>query len=729
MGFLAPSFIAVGVALAAIPIVIHILNRRRFKVVEWAAMRYLLEAMRSNRRRLRFESLLLLLARCAVLFLLALAIARPLGCADSSLAALAGQKIGLHVIVVDDSYSMAYEAGRPESATHFEQAKRMAKQVVDRLSSGAQQVAIVSASMPARVILRPTHDLDAAAAAIDRMTQSFAGTDLGGALRIASEIADESKDAPVRSLHLLTDCTTASLTADPQLATLAQRAAVDAKYRIALYNLGQNTQSNLAVTDLRTSDPLVRVGFGSDLVGLVAGYGGGETQVSWSLDGKPLPGSETIKPDADAAPITQSQAAFDRPGPVVAEVSITGSDRLKIDDVRRRVVDVVGDMKVLIVEGKRGMSALEGSGSFLRLALAPPVDPTAAAAGNAARYVSPTLISDLELAGKPLGEFRAVILTGVGTITPDIAASLKTFVEEGGSLLMFMGEAVNGDAYNATLLPAGLLPGPMVARVEAPAGSKGFGFAFDPKAPHPLLNVFRDVEKSGLETPGVYTYWRIQPDAARHAERVLDFTQPTPDAPADPAVTIHALGRGRVVFIATSADADWSLMVAKPAYVTLVHELLGGAVGGGDQWMNRTVGDRLELPAAMNLTATPLLRSADQRVETLSRTDRGDGQLAWRSERLAKPGKYTLESGEQRWPVVVNLPADEADVRTLDAAAVRKALGDVPIELLGDSLAPVDADAARASSDLSWPILLALLPLLGIESLLAWRFSHGRAAA
>ena len=133
MPFLAPSFLAIGLALCAIPILIHILNRRRFKVVEWAAMKYLLEAMRSNRRRLRFESLLLLAARCAVLFLLAMAVARPLGCADSAIAALAGQKIGLHVIVVDDSYSMAYEAGRPDAATHFDQAKKLARQIIGRL--------------------------------------------------------------------------------------------------------------------------------------------------------------------------------------------------------------------------------------------------------------------------------------------------------------------------------------------------------------------------------------------------------------------------------------------------------------------------------------------------------------------------------------------------------------------------------------------------------------------
>src|SRR4051812_46299118 len=109
MTFLAPSLLAIGALLTAIPIIIHILNRRRHKTVEWAAMKYLLAAMRQNRRRLRFESLLLLLARCACLFVLAVAIARPLGCTDSAFASLAGRRVGLHVIVIDDSYSMAYE--------------------------------------------------------------------------------------------------------------------------------------------------------------------------------------------------------------------------------------------------------------------------------------------------------------------------------------------------------------------------------------------------------------------------------------------------------------------------------------------------------------------------------------------------------------------------------------------------------------------------------------------
>src|SRR5258708_27169257 len=84
--FVAPAFVIGGILLTGIPILIHILNRRHFKVVNWAAMEFLLRAMRKNRRRLKFEQWLLLATRCALLILLGLALARPLGCANNTLA-------------------------------------------------------------------------------------------------------------------------------------------------------------------------------------------------------------------------------------------------------------------------------------------------------------------------------------------------------------------------------------------------------------------------------------------------------------------------------------------------------------------------------------------------------------------------------------------------------------------------------------------------------------------
>src|SRR5437762_8407826 len=158
-GMVNPAFFVAGIFLAAIPIVIHLLNRRRFKTVQWAAMEFLLRAMRKNRRRIRFEQWLLLAVRCSVLFLLGLALARPLGCEETSLAALAARRTGLHVIIVDNSYSMMYEADRPEAKTHLDQAKLLAKRLIDRFRGGGEAIAIISAARPAgAVLIPPTFD-------------------------------------------------------------------------------------------------------------------------------------------------------------------------------------------------------------------------------------------------------------------------------------------------------------------------------------------------------------------------------------------------------------------------------------------------------------------------------------------------------------------------------------------------------------------------------------------
>src|SRR6185503_19486499 len=121
IGFATPAIFATGAALAAIPIIIHILNRRRFKTVQWAAMEFLLRALRKNRRRIRFEQWLLLAVRCCVLLFLGLALARPLGCEDTTLASLAARRAGLHVFIIDNSYSMMYEADRPDAKTNLDQ--------------------------------------------------------------------------------------------------------------------------------------------------------------------------------------------------------------------------------------------------------------------------------------------------------------------------------------------------------------------------------------------------------------------------------------------------------------------------------------------------------------------------------------------------------------------------------------------------------------------------------
>ena len=64
-------------AVAAAPILIHLLSRRRYRRTDWAAMPFLLAAVHESRRRVRLEHLLLLLVRTLVMVLVVLAVADP----------------------------------------------------------------------------------------------------------------------------------------------------------------------------------------------------------------------------------------------------------------------------------------------------------------------------------------------------------------------------------------------------------------------------------------------------------------------------------------------------------------------------------------------------------------------------------------------------------------------------------------------------------------------------
>ena len=101
--FLNPWMLLGGLAIAS-PILIHLLNKRRFKIVEWAAMDFLFEADKKNRRRVRMENVILLALRCLALLLLALLLARPFLPSGVSQILQKSQRFE-RVLLIDDSLS------------------------------------------------------------------------------------------------------------------------------------------------------------------------------------------------------------------------------------------------------------------------------------------------------------------------------------------------------------------------------------------------------------------------------------------------------------------------------------------------------------------------------------------------------------------------------------------------------------------------------------------------
>ncbi len=101
--FLNPWMLLGGLAVAS-PILIHLLNKRRFKIVDWAAMDFLFEADKKNRRRVELENFILLALRCLAMLLVSLLLARPFMPSSMTNVLQQAQKLE-RVILIDDSLS------------------------------------------------------------------------------------------------------------------------------------------------------------------------------------------------------------------------------------------------------------------------------------------------------------------------------------------------------------------------------------------------------------------------------------------------------------------------------------------------------------------------------------------------------------------------------------------------------------------------------------------------
>src|SRR5262245_62055497 len=100
-----PGFFLAGIAAIAVPVLIHLLNRPRPRVVDWAAMEFLLEAERASRRRIQLQYWLLLLLRSLAVALVGFILARPFVSTNSSSALLPAAEFE-RIFVLDDSLSM-----------------------------------------------------------------------------------------------------------------------------------------------------------------------------------------------------------------------------------------------------------------------------------------------------------------------------------------------------------------------------------------------------------------------------------------------------------------------------------------------------------------------------------------------------------------------------------------------------------------------------------------------
>jgi len=738
-----PGLLWTGLGLVAVPLLIHLLFRRRHRVVRWAAMDFLLAALRKQRRRMRIEDLILLLVRCAVVALLGLALARPAVHA-AALAALAGGDRSV-VLLVDTSGSMdARHTGRRA----LERARERATAFLDHLPETSAVSLLVTRDEATGGRPRALLDGGSPADAKKRLGALRAGSGpnaLGAAFRLAGEKLAVMKGR--RQILFVTDMQRrdweeggGGKREDVLRALRSLRGEGEAAPPpVTLVDVGADESDNVVIEEFsREEGRELFAGTSCNLITRVVNYGPSEadgTLVLWmaradegSWERKLAEPIRLKRGFEIGAPTTLVQELFLPlpPGSVgparfrVTFESAGNADRLEADSERRLALRVRPPVRFLPVRTASGaLDILRDAGADGAIDLRPPVQPE-------------------ELSTLDLSAFDAVLWADAEThgLDEQGAKNMEGFVRRGGGLLAFLGSYASPTAMNRFLFAEdgqGLLPFRLREGNAVRLANESPAF-FDVSAPlaHPLFREMTatDRARAMFYSPEILEY-RVVEEAPEDSV-VARFTTPG----RDPAVVVHRLDRGRIVAILTTPDERGFRLNGSLLPAILFFESAHYLVSTDLKDRNVTVGGtvRVDLPpGARQVTVEPPAEAGGRTEEPVEDARKpfllGDTSVPgfYRvTVRSASPGAGLPPAPDEVHIAAVNVDAEEGDLRRVSPEELRRSFQGVDLRFAREEGEEVTEGSIDADAEISRALLGAVVGLLALETLLAWRFGRRR---
>jgi hypothetical protein len=718
LSFLTPMLLG-GAALVVVPLVLHLIMRRKPVKREFPALRFLKARATANRRRLRLNHLLLLLLRMAALSLLALALARPTLRGAGWLAD--GEGPVAAVFVFDNAPRMLL---REANRTRLEQAAAMAKVLFDKLPP-TSKVAVLDTSGNAAAF-SPT--IAAAAARVDRLAAATPVVSLADAMREGLRLLDTSGLAR-HEMYVFTDCSRGAWEGASPLEVTASHPDASVLY----VDVGAQGAQNFSLDAVDLANDLVAAGTPLTL-SVVGSRTGPDATRAVAVELLAADGHyarRAIKPVnwKQGSPV---EVAFEvaglEPGVRQGRVVIDGSDDLEADDVRYFTVQVGAPARVLVA----APAPAERTAFLVSQAIAP----VALRKAGKARF-DPAVIDVERLDGTPWDGVKGIVLVDPPPLPAASWEQLAQWVASGGGLVVWLGPRA-GDAARFNAPAAEKLLGGRIKRVwRSPDGGN---FLAPESLDHPILAPFRRVgDAVPWQDFPVQRHWEFEPvedvaaadGAAAGAIAVAAYRNGLP------AILEYRLGAGTVITVTTPVsqsanDPDaWNTLATgfEPwPFVMLANETLLHAIDTADD-RNIIAGrpavlhmERRDLPAAFVRTPAgdDFPAAVDPKRGTITVTA------------TQVPGNYAIRSGGEAAGLAKGFSAN------LDAAATDTA------RLGNDSLAAIfgadhrlarserelvrDVNLERIGAELfGWLIILAAVAMAG-DWIMANRFYAPREA-
>jgi hypothetical protein len=551
MGFVQASLLT-ALAAVILPILAHLLFRRRSRPVDLGTLRFLKIAVRQDTRRRWLKRWLLLALRIACLVLAVLLFARPYRAEFSG-----SGSTGLTVLLIDRSASMARK----------HDGRRLIDHALRRLPDVLAQVPARARVEAAWFDMKPetigtAEDGRMSLSSLEAPATLAGGTDYAAALSWAAARCEAARGSGPLAVHVLTDLQRTGLGS-------LEEFAFPKDVPVHLWDVGPAGSANVAVTGVRPVSLMVRADHPTTVEATVLNA---RTE---SLDQRPVRlrlanGGKVIEVPAvaSAAAGASTTVTFETPplraGLWEGTVSVAADDELPIDNSRHVALYAAARPRVLLLDGAARDVAALGEAYFLEAALrlAPPGEtvPDAPFRLIVFPYGPDARLPDL-------GQVDVLVTANVAGFPAADAARVRTFLDRGGSAVVFGGNNL-GTASDPGYAAARLSPGE-IAGTHA-AGDVPFRiteFVRD----NAMLKPFADPQHGDLHRLTFSGCTRLTPGEG--VEVLARFRDGTP------LLLERQDGRSRVVWCAASVGREHGEWSRSRLFLPLVHQLVRGAAG------------------------------------------------------------------------------------------------------------------------------------------------------
>jgi len=554
-----------GALAAAIPLLVHLFDRRKARPLKFAAIDFVLRSRKRAASRLRLRRIILYTLRTLLFLAIPIALARPHR-AVAKTANATPKGPAATAIVLDASMSMRTELN---GQTLFASAQALTRDVLASLTP-EEPVTVVICKQPFTPPTAPSFDRAAARRLIDSAEPTFAPADGSACLQAAAAALAESPVAAKR-IFFASDLTANSLRLDAPT-PVVNTPKGEVKPEVVFLDAAHGAQElpNAAVTDVRIEpEPALGArGYAFTMTVRNSGSSPIERDVSLKIEGKRVTKGSISVPARGTAQKTLSYR-FQDGGVIHGSVELA-PDALTADDVRHFVLRVPRQINVLVVDGAPASLRFQDAAFFLDTALAAPGSPVHATTIDVDTFGSAPLPPGID----------AVFLVDVPPLSPLRVGELSAFVEKGGGLFIALGQNAMGpngdpDAFNAALGP--VLPRPL--RLVKTAAERGAPGAEERAAhfaqvlwSHPALSVFQGDAREGLTSARTYKYFLLESNGPA-------LTTLASYDDGAPALVEVQHGSGRIVLDTTTVDRSWTDLPIRTSFLPLLQRLSGHLSG------------------------------------------------------------------------------------------------------------------------------------------------------